>query len=157
MTFSEDLAAAKTVVREQIDVDVMLNGHLHTLRFTASDPDQWADVVDRNPPRPLVAIDEVGFNLRGVVKMLAPKVGELVVDGKPEKLRVDPVDPDSPKDPNRVDEWADLLRALSGYYIEKIGDAIYRLNRHHPAQAVEAAKKKLKRSALISSLQSDSE
>lgn len=152
MSFFDDLAAARTAERAYEDVDVLLNGNLHTLRFTQSAPDEWAEVTDKNPPRIGVAIDKYGFNLRKVVRALAPLVGELIVDGKPTKLRVDPVGAD-----DRVDEWDDLLSALSGHFIGKIGDAIFNLNVYAPAQAVADAKKKQKRSEAISALQSSSE
>lgn len=157
MSFKDDLEVAKTVERKYEDVEVLLNGHVHTLRFTASDPDQWADAVDRNPLRLGVAIDRYGFNLRGVVKTLAPKVGSLIVDGEPVKLRVDPIDPQNPKDPERVDEWADLLKSLGGHFIQKIGDAIFYLNVYSHTEALEEAKKKLKRSARISNSRPSSE
>lgn len=157
MSFKDDLKAAREIPRDHEDVDVVLNGNIHTLRFTASDPAVWAEAMDKNPPRPGIAIDMYGFNLRGTVRTLAPSAGALMVDGKPQKLQVDPIDPSNRNDPNRVDEWADLLGTLSGRYIQKIGDAIFRLNVFAVDQELEKAKKKLKRSARISNSPSASE
>lgn len=152
MGFSEDLAAAKTAERNIRDVDVTVNGVLYTLRFTQMDGLDWADEADRHPARPKVLIDlRYGYNLRSLVKAVAPQTGVLVIDGESSALRVDPVDPENPKDPDRVDEWVDLLKALDGAAIQRIGDAIWSLNEWEPGQAVEAAKKALRGSKKASS------
>ncbi|RFA14556.1 hypothetical protein B7R21_06315 [Subtercola boreus] len=147
MSFSEDLRAAKSAAIPYLDVEVMLNGHLHTLRFRQMDGVDWTDAVDRHPARIGVAYDsEYGYNLRTLTKYVAPKCGTLVVDGKERKLRVDVADPAKPN-AKLVDEWADLFKALTGHFVGKIGDTIYNLNEYRShvavAKAVEQVKKAL--------------
>jgi hypothetical protein len=157
MSFKDDLAAAKTGQRKFKDVEVTLNGALYTLRFEQMAGDEWAAAIDQYPPRPGVAIDKFGFNLRETVKALAPRVGSVVIDGEPQKLQVDPVTDENRDDPERVDEWRDLLAALSGHFIQKIGDAFFDLNVWGPTMEVDAAKKKRLVSAIISGSQPVSE
>lgn len=145
MGFSEDLATVKAAPRPTDDVDVTLNGKLYTLRFTQMDGLEWASAVDRHPARPGILIDSrYGYNLRQLVKTVAPKCGVLLSDGAEVALRVDPpTDPSVKNGPPRVDEWADLFKALDGHAVQRICDAVWALNEWTPQQAVADAKKAL--------------
>jgi hypothetical protein len=135
--FLEDLAAEKAAQRPTADVEVLLNGNLYTLRFTKLDGTEWAAEVDKYPARPGILIDSrYGYDLRKLVKGIAHKCGVLL-DGETEV----PLQWDPPGTKDRVDEWADLFKALDGHAVQRIADAIWGLNEYAPAQAVEAAKK----------------
>ena len=142
MSFEEDLAAAQDVEAPRIDVDVLVNKKLYTLRFRQMDGLEWASEVDRHPARPGVMLDaRYGYNLRSLVKGAAPKCG-VRVDGDAElPLRVDPFVKGSQT--ARVDEWALVLKAISGHDFQRITDAIWALNEKFPEDAVKAAKKAL--------------
>jgi len=145
MSFSDDLQAAKNAAVPFADVNVMLAGNLHTLRFRQMNGLDWNDAVDRHPLRPGVAYDsQYGYNLRTLTRYVARKCGARLVEGKEVPLRVDPIDPDDP-DAERVDEWADLFAALTGHFEGKIGDAIYNLNEYQSHVAVSKAQEQLKK------------
>lgn len=136
--FFDDLAAAKAAEREHDDVDVVLNGQLHVLRFTQMSGTEWAQEVVKHPAREGVVWDtSFGYNLHSVVRGVSPLSGSVLVDGEPEALD--------------REHWADLLDALDGNAVQRIGDAIFGLNAWRPAKAVEAAKKALARSRKTSS------
>lgn len=144
MGFSEDLAAGKTKTAAHEDVDVLINGTAHTLRFHMADGLAWADAVDHAPLRMDVALDRVyGYNLRAAIRYIAPQTGRLIVDGEERKLRVDPIDPGMTDEElaARVDEWDDLFGQLSGFDAQRITDAVWGLNERRPQLAIEAAKK----------------
>lgn len=140
MSFSDDLKAAAGP-RDFVDVDIAINGNLHTLRFTALDGLTWANECDRHPIRPGVTLDAAyGYDLRALTVDVAPLCGMLLVDGIPTPLDVDPVNPQRPDAP-RKDEWADLFAMIDGQTFRRIGDALWALNEYIPQQAVAAAKK----------------
>lgn len=144
MGFSEDLAAGKTKTAAHEDVDVLIDGKAHTLRFRPAGGMEWADAVDHAPLRMDVALDRVyGYNLRAAVRRAAPQTGRLLVDGEETELRVDPIttDMDDEALAGRVDEWRDLFDQLSGYDAQRITDAVWGLNERRPQLAIEAAKK----------------
>jgi hypothetical protein len=151
MSFEDDLAAAQTPEDKHIDVLVLINKKPYTLRFRPMDGLEWAAETDRHPARPGVLVDtRYGYNLRTLTRAAAPRSGVVVVDGEERTLRVDPIVqqlPGMPKPPARVDEWADIFRAISGHEFQRITDAIWSLNEYGPQEAVEAAGKALADSA----------
>jgi hypothetical protein len=147
MSFEDDLKAVQTVEKPFADVPVMVNGNLHTFRFTQMEGADWAAEADKYPIRPGVMIDQrYGYNLRALIKGIAPKCGARLVDGELVELRVDPPAAKGDRKP-RVDEWAMLFKAINGFDFQRVSDAIWSLNEWLPQQAVEAAKKALDDSA----------
>jgi len=155
MSFEDDLAAAQTPEDKHIDVLVLINKKPHLLRFRPMDGLEWAAETDRHPARPGVLVDSrYGYNLRTLTRAAAARSGVLVVNGEERTLRVDPFIPQLPGEPAppaRVDQWADLFRAISGHEFQRITDAIWTLNEYGPQEAVEAAGKALAGSANTSS------
>lgn len=144
MGFSEDLAAGKTKTADHEDVDVLINGVQHTLRFHAAHGMAWADAVDHAPLRMDVGLDRVyGYNLRAAIRYIAPQTGRLLIDDEEHELRVDPITPSMTDEElaARVDEWDDLFGQLSGYDAQRVTDAVWGLNERRPQLAIEAAKK----------------
>jgi len=147
MSFKDDLAAAKAADVPHADVTVLVNGVPYDLRFRQMPGDEWASETDKHPARPGVLVDQrYGYNIRSLTRGAAPKCGVLVNGGDEVKLRVDPVG-----DADRVDEWADLFRTLSGHDFQRVTDAIWSLNEYLPEKAVEAARKARANSANTSS------
>lgn len=141
MSFSDDLQTPTE--RDWIDVEIVVGGNLHTLRFTAVDGLTWANYCDKHPIRPGVALDGTyGYDLRSLTVEIAPICGVLMVDGEPTLLRVEPLNRLHPEAP-RVDEWADLFAKIDGQTFRRISDAIWALNEFIPQQAVASAKKAL--------------
>ncbi|UWD83659.1 hypothetical protein NY057_05285 [Curtobacterium flaccumfaciens] len=146
-TFEEDLAAAQAPEDEYADVPVLINKKLHTLRFRPMDGLAWAAETDRHPPRPNVAIDgKYGYNIRSLTKGAAPQCGVLVIDGEEHQLQVDPFDPEHPT-AERVNQWEQLFKAISGYEFKRITDVIWFLNEFGPQEDIKAAGKALADSA----------
>jgi hypothetical protein len=136
MGFKEDLAAAKKAPANTADVDVLVNGRKYTLRFKQVTGQEWAEAVDRSPLRREVALDvRYGYNLRMAVGLTVPNSATLLDGEKPVEVTVD----EDAKPP--VNEWADLLDALSGFDFQRVTDAVWQLNEWDPQQALEAAKK----------------
>jgi hypothetical protein len=159
MGFSEDLAAGKTKTADHEDVDVLINGTAHTLRFHQANGMAWAEAVDRAPLRMDVGLDRVyGYNLRAAVRYIAPSTGRLLIDGEEHELRVDPLTADLTDEEReaRVDEWSDLFEQLSGYDAQRVTDAVWGLNERRPQLAIEAAKKARSGSSKSSTSQSGS-
>jgi hypothetical protein len=152
--FDDDLAAAQTPEDKHIDVLVLINHKPRLLRFRPMDGLEWAAETDRHPARPGVLVDtRYGYNLRTLTRAAAARSGKLVIDGEERTLRVDPFVPEipgQPKPPKRVDQWADLFKAISGHEFQRITDAIWTLNEYGPQQEVEAAGKALADSASTS-------
>lgn len=147
MGFLEDVVAASSVEREFEDVEVLINGHLHLIRVTQMDGLDWAAEVDAHPARPGVLLDmRYGYNLRSIVKRAGHKCSRRLEGDEWVGFRVDPIDPRNLNDPDRVDEWAALVKVLPGSSIQRLGDALFGLNETRPAEAVEAAKKALRSS-----------
>jgi hypothetical protein len=145
MSFSEDLKAVKDAVIPHVDVPLTINGNAHTMRVRRADALDWVDAVDRSPLRPDAPYDRLyGYNLRQAARLVLPKCAVLLVDGDEQQLRVDPVVPGK-DDPDRVDEWADLFKALSGHFESKLGDAVYALNEHASEASLKAALAALKK------------
>lgn len=131
LSFSDDLAAAKAAVLPHQDVDVLLNGNLHTLRFHKMDAVEWAEATASHPARPNVLIDtRYGYNLRAVTRTVAPQTGFLLDGDRPTPLQSE-------------DEWVSLFKAISGAEFARIMDAVWELNEYGPQEAVKAAKKAL--------------
>jgi hypothetical protein len=126
MTFAEDLAAVQAAPKPFLDAEVTVNGTYYALRFTQMDPFDWATEVDRHPARPDTQIDKrYGYNLRSLVKAVAPVTGALV-----EGESTVP-----------VEDWPALLKAIGGHGFQRVTDAIWAINEYLPEQAVVAAKK----------------
>jgi hypothetical protein len=148
MSFEDDLKAVSVAPVEYLDVDVLLNGNVHVFRFEQMDGLEWAAETDRHPQRPGVGIDSLyHYNLRSLIKAVAPMCGGRLVDGKVVKLQVDPINPKKPHDKNRVDEWRDLWKRMDGNTFQRITNAIWALNERLPELQIEAAKKALSDSA----------
>ncbi|MBT2502978.1 hypothetical protein [Curtobacterium sp. ISL-83] len=150
MAFEDDLAAAQTPEDRYIDVLVLINSKPYTLRFRAMDGIEWAAETDRHPARPGVLVDaRYGYNLRSLIRAAAPRCGVLVDGDEERTLRVDPIIPETPGMPpqKRVDEWADVFKAISGHEFQRVTDAIWSLNEYFPQQEIEAAGKALADSA----------
>jgi len=136
LSFLDDLTAAQAAPTPHDDVEVLVNGHVHVLRFFRLDGYDWSCEVDRHPIRPGVRIDMTyGFNFRTLTKAVAPRCG-VRLDGDTEVPLTD-------------EEWAALFapKVLSGRYFGHITDALFRLNIVQPQQELEAAKKALASSA----------
>lgn len=130
MSFADDLKAQSEAVLPHEDVEVLLNGNVHVFRFRQIDGVEWTAETDKYPARPGVLIDaRYGYNLRALVKGIAPKCG-VRLDGDTEIGM-------------ETDEWADLWKAIDGPTFARITDAIWGLNEYRPGLAVEAAKKAL--------------
>lgn len=129
MSFAEDLLAETNAPKPFEDVQVLLNGHIHTIRFTQVDGDVWGEAVDLSPVRIGVPLDlRYGYNVRSVVGLIAPVSGQLV-------------DGDELADISE-EQWRSILKR-NGATTNAITSAIFGLNEHAPAEAVEAAKKAL--------------
>jgi len=139
MSFEDDLKAESEVVKPTRDVDVSLNGNLHTIRFTQMDGTDWAAATDQAPARPGVLLDmRYGYNLRQLVYVVAPKSGKRVVGAEEVALT--------------EDQWRLLLKSLKGGPMMRLGDALFILNEYEPDEEVAAAKKA---SAVAPALNSD--
>jgi hypothetical protein len=136
MSFLDDLNAAKSAPAPHDDIDVLINGHVHVLRFYRLDGYEWSCEVDRHPMRPGVRIDMTyGFNFRALTKAVAPRCAFRVVGD-------DEV-------PLSAEEWEALFapKVLTGRYFGAMTDALFRLNIVQPQQELDAAKKELASSA----------
>lgn len=128
MGFVDDLKAEFEADKPTASVDVTLNGNLYTLVFQQMDGIGWAEATDQAPVRPGVLLDmRYGYNLRALTLIVAPKTGKRR-DGD------DLVE-------MTADQWRNLLKALPGASVNRIGDALFSLNEYGPAEAVEALKK----------------
>lgn len=126
MTFEDDLAAVQAAPAPFLDAEVTVNGSYYALRFVQMDPFDWAVEVDKHPARPGVALDKrYGYNLRSLVKAVAPATGSLVEDDKTVPVK----------------DWPALLKAIGGHGFQRVTDAIWAVNEYLPEQAVVAAKK----------------
>lgn len=127
MTFEDDLAAANET--KWVDVDVVLNGNLHTFRFLQFAGLDWATEADKHPARPGVLIDmKYGYNIRTLCKAVAKITGRRVSeDGSLAVL------PEA--------QWDILFRDSSGNAAQALCDAIWGLNEALPEAEVDAAKK----------------
>jgi hypothetical protein len=138
MSFLDDLAEQSTAPTPSVDVDLTLNGNLHTLRFKQMNGLAWAAAADKHPPRPDIPIDRrYGYNLRSLVLAVAPDTGSRVEGDDLVALT--------------EDEWRQLFAALPGATVGRICDAVWGINEYAPEQAVEAAKKARRRLAAKSS------
>jgi hypothetical protein len=135
MSFEDDMKAAIAAPKPHLDVDVTVNGNLHTLRFVQMDPLEWASEADRHPARPGVMIDSrYGYNLRSLVKAVAPQTGSLFDDGESRP----------------IEDWPALLKLIAGNGFQRVTDAVWSLNEYLPEKAVEEAKKARANSAKTS-------
>lgn len=144
MSFEDDLKAEFEAEKDHRDVDVKLNDKLYTFRFTVLDGVEWAAAGDLFPARPGVLLDmRYGYNLRPLSLYVAAKTGKRVDGDKLVDLT--------------PDQWSNLFKALPGYSVARIGDAMFDLHEISPERAVEELKKaRAAESAHSSSLPSDS-
>lgn len=149
MGFREDLDAAKAAERKHGFVDVLLNGQVYLVRVEQFDPLEWAELADRAPMRPDVAIDRgYGYNIRQLTLNAIPLCSTVTgPDGSEVEFKVDPVEVKK----NRVDEWAEFLRAITPSRFAALSDALFALNVWGPDREVEAARKALDASKASSS------
>lgn len=128
MGFADDLKAQLNADRPVADVPFRLNGNPYVLRFTQLDPWQWAEEADRHPARPDVALDRsFGYNMRELVKSVAPKIGTLLQDDEP-------VD---------VDDWPALFKAMSPSAVQRMCSEVFGLHEQETINAVVTRAKKL--------------
>lgn len=128
MSFEDDLRAAFEAERPFEDVTVSLNGTAYTFRFTQMEGGDWTSIIDQCPARPGVQLDTAfGYNLRAATLLAGPKSGKRVNGDALEDL--------SP------DQWKNLFRTLPGNSMNRIGNALFKLNEIAPAEAVAEAKK----------------
>lgn len=136
MSFEDDVKAAVAAPKPFLDADVTVNGNLYTLRFEEMDPFEWASEVDLHPARPGVMIDSrYGYNLRSLVKAVAPCTGSLVEGDKTVPVK----------------DWPALLKAIGGNGFQRVTDAIWARNEYLREKEVESAKKARANSAKTSS------
>ena len=141
--FDSDLAAAKekrVTAPNTETVEVLLNGHLVTLKFTEMDPMDWAEITSRNPVRLGAPIDrQYGYNVHGACRAAAAKCGVRVENGTdvPLALKRDSA--------GKVigSQWNDLLSTISGHEFGKVADVIFGLNEWDPQRRLDDAKKAL--------------
>ena len=134
MSFEDDLKAQAEAERPHADVEVKLNQTLYTFRFRRMNGDEWANEIDKHPARPGVLVDmRYGYNLRSIVKAVAPKCG-VRLDGDVETVM-------------DVEQWTQLFKVLDGAGVARVGDAIWGVNEYGPAAEGEAAKKTVARYA----------
>lgn len=127
MSFADDLKAALTTERDTADVPFTLNGNEYVLRFTQMDPWEWAEEADRHPARSNVQLDRsFGYNLRTLVRAVAPRCGVLLVDGEPVA----------------VEDWDNLFKAMSPSAVQRMCSAVFGL---HEADAIDAVVKSAKK------------
>lgn len=138
MSFADDLKAQVAAPKETADVAFKLNGHAYVLKFTQMDGWDWSETSDKHPARFGVDADRAfGYNIRSLAKEVAPRCGVLLRDGEPVELVVDPE--------NKIDEWADLWKAMSPSTVQRVCDAIFGLNEAETIKSVvDAARKVLK-------------
>lgn len=128
MSFEDDLKAQETAPVPSLDVDVLLNGNAHTLRFRRMNGMDWSAESDKHPIRPGVLIDmRYGYNLRALVKAVAPKTGVLVEDDVEREID--------------EEQWKSLFKALDGASTQRVCDTVWALNEYGPQQEIDAAKK----------------
>lgn len=130
MSFDDDLDAQVAAEADYADVDLLINGKLHTLRFFQMDGLEWSDQTDRFPVRPGVLMDSrYGYNLRPLSQAVAPLCGKLVDGDKLVDLT--------------KKQWAKLFKGVAPSAVMRIGDTIFNLNEWLPGKAVDEAKKAL--------------
>jgi hypothetical protein len=142
MSFDDDLETALNAEPDWTTVDVTLGGKLHTFRFDRMVGTLWAAETDKHPVRPGVLMDmRYGYNLRTLTQVVAPITGRRVERDTLEKLS--------------DEQWAKLFKALPGAHLERIADALFKLNEYLPALEVEAAKKALEAESASNSASPD--
>lgn len=142
MSFSDDLKAELSEPPAVVDVPFTLNKTGYVLRAAALQGWEWADELDRHPARPDAAFDRIfGYNIRAIVQAVAPRCMTLLKDDEPVAVTVDPAE--------GVDEWADLLKAMSGSTVQRLCNAVFQLN--EPDSEVVSLAKKAQRAAAATS------
>lgn len=140
MSFAGDLKAQLDAERDTVDVPFTLNKQPYVLRFTQMDPWEWAEAADRHPQRPGVQLDaSFGYNMRALVKDVAPRCGVLLKDGEPVTLRRVQARGDEPA----VDEWADLFKAMSPSAVQRMCSEVWGLHEAETIDTVVRLAKKL--------------
>lgn len=130
MSFDDDLKAQLAAEKETAEVPFALNANPYVLKFTALDPWEWAEAGDHFPPRPGVALDRnFGYNMRDLVRSVAPRIGQLLRDGVPVE----------------VDDWDALFKALSPAAVQRTCSAVFALHESETLNAVVSRAKKLRK------------
>lgn len=128
LSFEDDLKTEFEEPAPTKDVDVVLNGNLHTFRITRMDGVEWASLVDMFPARPGVLLDmRYGYNLRPLTLAALPKSAKHINGDTLEDLT--------------EEQWRKLFKTVPGAYIERFSDAVFLLNEHGPNDEVDQAKK----------------
>lgn len=134
MSFDDDLQAQASAENEYEDVDITLNGKLHTLRFLQWSGIEWAAEADLHPARPGVIIDnQYGYNIRTLCLATAKVTGRLI-DGD-QLLELEP------------EKWDLIFKQTPGAHVQRMCDAIWVLNEHRPGKEIDAARKAANASA----------
>lgn len=127
MSFADDLKAQLDAERDTVEVSFLLNKNPYVLRFTQMDSWEWAKEADRHPPRRDVTLDRTfNYNMRELVRAVAPVCGELLQDGEPVP----------------VEDWDALFTALSPSAVNRMCDAVWALHESEMINAVVSASKK---------------
>lgn len=140
MSFEDDLKAEREAPIKFTDVQVELNGTLHTFRFLQLSGPEWAAETDyhparatlpdeQTPDRPLIPLvdQRYGYNIRSLCMSVAKKTGRRVEGEKLVEL--------TPQ------QWDDLYRAIPGSTKAAIDDAIWTLNEAEPTDRILSLKK----------------
>lgn len=128
MSLEDDLKAQLEAKRETAEVPFLLNGNPYTLRFTQLDPWEWAEEADRHPARRDVQFDRTfGYNMRQLVRTVAPACGQLLVDGAPVP----------------VEDWDVLFKAMSPSAVQRMCSEVFALHEQETIDSVVTAAKKL--------------
>lgn len=138
MSFDDDLKAQLEAEKETVEVPFTLNANPYVLKFTALDPWEWAEAGDHFPPRPGVALDRnFGYNMRDLVRSVAPRTGQLLRDGEP----------------YAVEDWDALFKALSPAAVQRVCSAVFALHESETLNAVVSRAKKARAGTAQSSPQ----
>jgi hypothetical protein len=129
-------ARAKVAAPEYVDVEILVDETVVTVRFNAVDGPTWSHLTATHPARRGSALDVNlgGYNIDGVVEdyplehiTLGPSADELArLDGEEDEARK---------------TWKSLLTVLSGPDLRNLRVGIYGVNQLDPDNRREAAKK----------------
>lgn len=113
-------------VRERLEaLAEAAKGALKTLRFTRLEGDKWAELTSRHPVRIDVPMDRhYGYNYDAVCGAAAMLSGVLVEGDEVVSLS--------------AEQWARLLKVLSGNEVGLIRDAVFTLNEYEPSKRLDA-------------------
>lgn len=140
MSFEDDLKAQLEAERDTVDVPFTLNDNPYLLRFTQLDSWIWAAEADRHPMRPDVTLDRTfGYNMRSLVRAIAPTCGQLFREGEPVELHI------LRDDKGNViqDDWDALFRAMSPAAVQNMCTSVFSLHESESINTVVEQAKKL--------------